>query len=984
MDLFEETPEPQLVTRPLNGAAAPEAMEDEEEARPARPSIWLSPRRLLQLAAIVLVSLGLVAAAAFFGGRYWLRSATRASLPQLDGALPIPGLTASVTVVRDAHGVPHLRAASLDDLLLAQGFVTASDRLFQMDLLRRHAAGTLAEILGPSLLSHDRLQRTLQIRATADRALAALPPDQRHQLEEFAAGVNASIARQSAHLPIEFRILRYRPAPWTPRDSLLVELSMFQDLTSSFPAKIARESLLARLPPEQQADLAADLFPVGSWRDHPPSVPPVPDLSQPGPLIEDIPLDESQARLNSPQAAQPTFAGLAAAIEVYATHSQSCGACTPGSNNWVVSGAHTASGKPLLSNDMHLTETIPGIWYETDLEVPASDAAARSFHVAGVTIPGLPFITVGHNDHIAWGLTNLGADVQDVYVERLRGDRQRQQFLATDGTWQPVAHVAETINVRGRKPEGFDVSFTRHGDTLTPILNPALSGGRMRALALRWTIYDPTTVTLPTLAVNSAYDWPSFLAAWSTFGGPSQNVVYADDQGHIGYHAVGRIPLRGAPVNRASSAAAELPSDIATPVAPSRTDQSPAIAKNANPLAQTDINAPPAPTVPQLSGPLSPVPIVPTAAREWTGYIPFDQLPQILDPVGGVLATANARTTPDDYPYPVTLNWAAPYRNERIWRLLAHRTGMTAADMLPIQMDIYSDFDHVLAQRLAYALDNCLAHPGKPISTAQAATLKQAADLLRTFDGRMRTDSPAAAIVAGAHEVLWPMLLEPYLQRAPAPTRVNGARPGTRAPMAPVAPAASAAKPAGGPSPAAGSLAQIDELYQWGEKDYALEQVLMHTPPRWLPREYPTWNDFLTAAVAHALELAHAPADLGRWRYGSIHTLDFEHPIFDESPALTYLFGLPTGTGVQPLSGDHQTIKQVAHTFGPSERFTADLADPTHSTLNIVAGQSGNPMSPWFLDQFPAWYRGTTFILPFGDQAVSAAAKHTLTLTPAR
>ena len=968
MDLFEDTPEPQLATRPHEDESAAEDPNDDE--RPAQPSIWMSPGRLLKIALIVLISVGLLGTIGFFSARSWLRSSTKADLPQIDGQLAIPGLQAPVTVARDAQGVPHIKAASLDDLLVAQGFVTASDRLFQMDLLRRHAAGDLAEILGTSLLGHDRLQRTLQVRASADRALAALPADQLNILQKFADGVNASIAQQSAHLPIEFRILRYQPAKWTPRDSLLVELSMFQDLTNQYPTKIAREALLARLKPEEEADLAADLYPVGSWRDHPPTSP-VPDLTVPGPQIEDIPLDESQSSLQQPQPQPtvPTYASLSASIEAFASRAQggpqSCRDCTPGSNDWVVSGAHNVSGKPLLSNDMHLTATIPGIWYETDL-------SAGDFHVAGVTVPGLPLIAVGHNDHIAWGFTNLGADVQDVYVETLRGAGQRQEFLATDGSWQPVVHVAETINIHGGKPIGLDISFTKHGDTLTPILNPEIApGARHRALALRWTIYDPAAITVPQLAVDSAHDWPTFLAAFSHFGGPAQNVVYADDQGHIGYHAVGFIPMRGAPANPASSAAALLPSDIASPVEPQETDQTPVIAKNSDPLARTDINALPAPTVPQLSGPLSGMPAVPTAAREWSGYIPFEKLPQIFDPPGGVIATANSRVTPDDYGYPITLNWAAPYRNDRLWHLLAHRTGMTAADMLPIQMDIYSDFDKVLAERLAYALDNSLAHPDKSLSAAQLTRLKQAADLLRTFDGRMRADSPAAAVLASAHEILWPMLLQPHIEAALMP-RPRTTKPVTKAD----------AHPAPGVSPARTSMAQIDELYQWGEKDYALEQVLMHQPPRWLPKEYATWNDFLAAAVDRALTLAHAPDDLTKWRYGAIHTLDYEHPIFDQSPALKYLFGLPTGTGVQQLSGDRQTIKQAAHTFGPSERFTADLGNLPASTLNLVTGESGNTMSPYFLDQFPAWYHGTTFVLPYGDAAVSAAAKHTLTLTP--
>ena len=214
---------------------------------------WFSSRNLVRIAtwsAIVLVVLGTVA---FFSSRYYLHHAAGKDLPQLDGALAIPGLKAPVTIQRDAHGVPYIHAGSMDDLLVAQGFVTASDRLFQMDTLRRHAAGELAEILGVSVIGHDRLQRTLQLRAAADRAVASLPPDQLHVLEEYALGVNASIAQQSAHLPVEFRILRYQPAPWTPRDSILVSLAMFEDLTNTFPTRLAREALTARLPPELAA-----------------------------------------------------------------------------------------------------------------------------------------------------------------------------------------------------------------------------------------------------------------------------------------------------------------------------------------------------------------------------------------------------------------------------------------------------------------------------------------------------------------------------------------------------------------------------------------------------------------------------------------------------------------------------------------------------------------------------------------------------------
>ena len=258
---------------------------------------WAQPRRLLQATVLFAVILLVLGAVAWVGGRYWVRHAASASLPQLDGTLSVAGLAGQVTVQRDAQGVPHIRAQSLDDLLRAQGFITAQDRLFQMDLLRRHAAGELAEVLGSSLVAHDRLQRVLQIRAAADRAVAQLPPDQLHMLQQYADGVNAEMAQQedAGHLPLEFRLLRYKPRPWVPRDSLLVSLAMFEDLTNGYPGKLARESLTARLPPE----LVADMYPVGSWRDHPPTTP-EPDLTIPGPPIEQVPLDESQAALHLP------------------------------------------------------------------------------------------------------------------------------------------------------------------------------------------------------------------------------------------------------------------------------------------------------------------------------------------------------------------------------------------------------------------------------------------------------------------------------------------------------------------------------------------------------------------------------------------------------------------------------------------------------------------------------------------------------------
>lgn len=842
-------------------------------------------RRIFVRTIAILIPLAVVLSIiAFVGARHWTRNALRSSLPQIDGTLSIAGLSAPVTVQRDAHGVPHIHAATLDDLVIAQGFITAQDRLWQMDILRRHAAGELAEILGPRLIPHDRAQRILQVRAAADRAAAALPPDQLHWLQLYARGVNDSIALQSSHLPIEFRILRYEPSPWTPRDSILVGLAMFQDLTTSFPQKLNREALSAKLPP----DLLADLYPVGSWRDHPPTQPAI-DLTNPPTDFVEIPLDSSQSRLTRPATIpassrkgdspkfNPTSTNALLALQKVLAYSP-CEDCIAGSNNWVVSGTRTASGRPLLSNDMHLNHSVPGIWYEADLQ-----STADNFHAAGVTLPGYPFVIVGHNDHIAWGFTNLGADVQDIYIEHTRGSGSSAEYESPGNVWHPILHQREVIHVRHRPDVVVDVTATQHGTAITPLIS-AIFPKEKRALALRWTIYDPSTITSPFFKVDSAIDWPSFCAAFANFGGPAQNVVYADDHGNIGYHAVGKVPVRGSMLQ--PSALAPVPTDALDPT------------------------------------------------HDWAGYIPFDQLPQSFDPAGGVLATANARVTPDNYPYPITLDWAAPYRNERIWKVLSTHEHLTPADMLSLQTDVYSDLDHVIGQRLAYAIDH---------SRTKDKRLRQAADILRRWNGDVDANASAPAIVDATRAALWPLLLNPHL----------GPHPGNSA-----------------------------ALYTWGEKSYAEEQIIMHTPARWLPAHYANWDEFLTAAVNQGLLDAHAPFDLSKWQYGQSHPVDIEHPLFSQSPLLQRLIGIPTGTGPQPQSGDTTTVKQVGRTFGPSERFTADLSDLDHSTLNVVLGQSGNPSSPWFMDQWPAWYKGTTFVLPFSDNAVSAAATHTLTLTP--
>jgi penicillin G amidase len=875
---------------------------------PPRPSL---ARRIVGLITPVLLLLAIVG---YFAARHYIHKTMREALPQLDGSIHVPGapvgLAAPVSVERDARGVPYIHASSMDDLIFAQGYVTAQDRLWQMELLRRHAAGELAAVMGSSMVEHDRLQRTLQMRVAADRALAAMPADQRHWLEVYARGVNTSIAAQQAHLPLEFRLLQYAPAPWTPRDSLLVELSMYQDLTTGFPEKLGREALTAHLPPE----LIADLYPVGSWRDHPPGQP-ARDLTAPQPEFEDIPLDKSQTRLHTPST---THVADLLAVEKTLALFHPCQTCISGSNGWAISGARTASGKPMLSNDMHLALSVPGIWYEADLDAQ-NPAPLADFHVAGVTLPGTPFVIAGHNAHVAWGFTNLGADVQDLYVEHTRGTPGGAQYQTADGSWHPMTYHREVIHVRKGANVVLDVPVVRHGDVEIPIIS-GLFPGEARSLSLRWTIYDPASITAPFFSVDSASDWTSILNAFQNFGGPAQNLMYADDQGHIGYHAVGHIPVRG------SAAAPSLLSPV-----------------------PTDAVAPDA------------------ALHEWAGYIPFDQLPQAFDPADGVLATANSRVTLDGYRYPITLNWQAPYRAERIYKALENNPGklleprrqMTPADMLALQTDVFSELDQIIAQRLVYSID----HTTGPLKNDK--TLHQAADLLRNWNGQVDANSAPAAIVNAARGVFWSMLLIPKLApQLAAPLAKGGDDITKNVPAAVV------------------RDSTLWQEYAWGERGSVEEQLVTGTPARWLPAPYANWEDFLAAVVDRGLRDAHAPTDLSKWQEGRAFPLDLVHPIFSRSKLIEGLIGTPTGTERQPQSGDGTTVKSVGAAFGPSERFTADLSDPDRTTLNIVLGESGNVSSPWYMDQFSDWLRGTTYPLPFTPAAAHAATTHTVILTP--
>ena len=974
--MYPSTPEKPDEPTPLRHRYAP----SDPESKPVPSARGLkapfSKRTLLRVLAtfsgllvVLVIALAIIAAA--------LRRDMRANLLTnqglLDGNVPVAGLSAPVTITRDAQNVPLIHAANLDDLLFAQGYITASDRLFQMDALRRHGAGSLAEILGPSLIQHDREQRILQLRAAADAAIAVLPADQLHQLQTYARGVNAYITTHNGAngpntLPVEFHIFHYLPEPWQPRDSLLIGIVMAQDLATSFPEKLNREALTNDIPP----NIIPDLYPVGSYRDQPPTQQP-PNLTDPSAPVLQIPLDPTQSH-----AAPADLLGIYNDLREH-----QCNGCRAGSNNWVVAGAHTATGAPLLSNDMHLGLTAPDIWYEANLHADGPTPLA----VEGFTLPGVPFVIVGRNANIAWGFTNSGADVQDVLIEHFRKTGSTTEYERPDHTWQPVAHHTEIIHVRAGRDITLDVLTTTHSigatNIQTPIITPLFKSER-RPLALAWTVYDPTTISSPFLAINSATDAASLVAAFASFASVSQNLVYADSH-HIGYHLLGRIPIRGPATQRPRTVQPFILPDVTPPSdeqdeqdgspsasipaphftlasfavssrhaivqrAPQRTRRIPKIKVAPTPSAPSTAKLPPSAQDYTIGAPLSPVPIdALDQSQAWSGYIPYDALPSVLDPPSGILATANARITSDAYPYFISSNWADPYRVERIHHLLEAAVTanhpLTPADMLHIQTDVHSEFDLLVAQRLAYALDHSSL-------THKDPRLLQAANLLRNWNGEVTANSPAAAITSATFHELWPMLLAPQIL-AYSQTH-HGAK------------------------PSAQDLDGILNLYTYSQDRTALELILQNTPTRWLPHAYANWDDLLATAVQRSLNLLNAPSNLSQLRYGTEHPVDIAHAIFGSHSPISTMLGVATGTGRQPNGGDSTTVKAEGLHFGPSERFTADLADPDNTHANLPTGESGNPASPHFLDQFQPWLQGTTFTLPLNHPTI----QHTLTLTP--
>ena len=469
-------------------------------------------RSLRILRAVVAVAI-LLAAILTLSGWWMLRRA----LPQLDGSLVLPGLSRPVQVDRDALGVPHIQAQSLDDLIVAQGFVTAQDRLWQMDLLRRAAAGELSEIFGAVAFDHDAENRTLGFVQAADAAIAAMPADRRAMLQAYARGVNAFIRAHAERLPAEFVVLRYKPKPWNARDTLLVVANLYKELTGFWKDQILRGEVSRTVG----AELANDLYAATAdsrW-DHPlVGLEPAPSVGHsfavPGPAGH-IPVEAtiaSSVNLKSLPSFDDGFRGAG------------------GSNNWVVAGTRTRSGKPMLENDTHLGWTAPAVWYLVHLTAPG-------WNIKGFSLPGGPLAVIGHNDRIAWGFTNNFADVLDVYAESF--NPQNALEYRVNGEWRRATTRREIIHVRGAPDRLVDVLLTRHG--------PVIRRDGLTGYAIRWTATEAGGLDTNYFLLGAAKNWDEFRAVLRETPGPAQNAIYADVDGHIGYIVSALVPARRRP-----------------------------------------------------------------------------------------------------------------------------------------------------------------------------------------------------------------------------------------------------------------------------------------------------------------------------------------------------------------------------------------------------------------------------------------------------
>jgi len=709
-----------------------------------------------------------------------------------------------VLVRRDAVGVPHIQAASVRDAARAQGYVTAQDRLWQMDLLRRRALGELAEAFGEGALRADQEVRSLGLGATARASLPRMPEDLRAFVEAYAEGVSAFIESHRETLPVEFRLLRYAPRPWTAIDTLATGKLLSLDLASGWEGEAFRAVVGDRLAPEVQDLLFPTTFP------------------------------DDRILVGSDRA--PAGPGAAAAREP-----------TKGS-----------------ANDPHLTLGVPSIWTAVHLSAPDLD-------VAGVTMPGVPGVILGRNLRLAWGATNVHDDCADLYVEEF-DPTHPERYRVGEG-WETVTVRHEPIRVRtgmlssSWRTVDHAVRVTRHGP-LIPV--------RGRLYALRWTSLDDTPDLPAFLLMDRAQSWEEFREGLRLFAGPSQNFVYADVDGHIAWYSAGRIPLRRA-------------GDGSRPYRGAGAD------------------------------------------GDWVGFVPFEDLPHLVDPPAGRIVTANSRTTGTDYPYRISRGGIPPWRTATLLSDLEQRDGWTADDMVRLQAEHFSIPHRDLARAL---LEAAARHKGDPVWDDVMMEMSG-------WDGRLEPGSRPAALAMTAFLALGDRVIGPRVQGLP-------------------------------------------EAEALRHRTAPIDRLIRERPAGWLPAGSADWDAVLrdTWQDACAQLERRLGRDRTRWTCGALNRLSVHHPLGRAFAPLGRLFDPPTAELGGASTTPNVFVVNPGGIEAPSMRFVADLADPDDTRLVNFMGQSGHSASPHYQDQLWPWIRVESQTLPMSPAGVARAARHTLRLAP--
>ena len=798
----------------------------------------------------------------------------RGSLPPMDGERAAFGLAAPVEVVRDRNGIPHILARNEEDALFALGYVHAQDRLWQMEMNRRIGAGRLAEALGPDALETDRLLRTLGLYRHARATVPNLDPATRSRIAAYVNGVNSWLDSREGPLPPEFLILGIEPEPWTAADTVVWPKVMALDLGREWARDLMRLRLSEFLGPDRILD-----FYTPYRADKPRGVLLPGTTTRPAPAIGPPGPGRSPDAAGKGRDGRP-WPGLPGADAILSLRPRSG---HPGSNSWVVDESRTSTGKPILANDPHLGLTAPSVWYFAHLSWPGHD-------VVGATFPGFPVVVLGHNGRIAWGFTNTGADTQDLFLEKL--DPANEARYLTPGGYRRFDVHREVIEVKGEKEVVLRVRETRHGPVLddgSPFAADTSPPGHV--FALGWTALRDDDLTVQAgLGLPTARDPAALLATLRDFHSPPQNIAYADVDGNIGFFVSGRIPIRPVSDREEGARAGTIP-------------------------------------VPGWTG-----------DRDWTGFIPFDELPQEHNPPGGAIVTANHAVAGAGYPHHITFEWAAGFRAERIMEQLAARPRHDVESFRNLQADRVSSFARALLPRLRAVR----------IGSGEEAIARRARDLLDGWDGEMDPDLPQPLIF---HAWIWEF----------------------------------------------GRLVTADELGPlqrpaWGRKGAFLLRIL---------EERQTWCDdrsterteacdeMLARALGRAMErIAERHGDdPAAWRWGEAHPAVSVHRPLGRTP-LARLFNLrgPAPGGIYTVDSfdfsplDHED--PFTSTHGPSLRAIYDLADLDRSRFIHATGQSGNVLSPLY-DNFEERWRGGDYVtIPTRPTAFEDGAIGRLRLVP--